>query len=348
MVSDSTLITQLIDQLTDGLSQPPKAGYWPSVPKVAIIGGGRWGKNLIRNFYQLHALATVCDLSPSIRGDVSTTYPEVTTTDSVEAVFSDPTIDAVVIATPSHTHAPLAMQAIQSGKHVYVEKPLARTAGDVDDLIKLALAHKRLVMVGHLLLYHPKVIRLRQLVADGILGDITAIHSCRLNTNPVRPDTSVLWDLGPHDLSMMATILGMTPTKLISTHGQRVGADGKVDHARMTVAFENNRGQRVEGELVNSWVHPIKQVQLVVYGTQAIAMLDDTRPDNPLKLVSNPTATQPLPQRIDAEPDTLAIEPLAMECQHFLNCVREGDPPNTDGNHARQIVALLEEAHTHF
>lgn len=326
---------------------PDMTGPWPDVPSVAVIGGGRWGQNLIRNFYQLHALTTVCDLSEQVRAKAETDYPKITTTDDVTGVFNNPEIDAVVIATPSHTHANLAMQAIQAGKHVYVEKPLARTAEDVDTLIKLAYAHGRIVMVGHLLLYHPKVIRLRQLVADGVLGDITAIHSSRLNTNPVRPDSSVLWDLGPHDLSMMATVLGMTPTRLISAHGQRVGADGKVDHARITVAFENNRGKAVEGELVNSWVHPIKQVQLVVYGTKAIAMLDDTLPTNPLRLVPNPTAESP-PNALEETPETLAMEPLAMECQHFLNCVREGDNPNTDANHARQIVALLEDAHTHF
>lgn len=325
----------------------PKAGRWPDVPSVGVIGAGRWGKNLIRNFYQLHALHSVCDLSEDNRATLTDQYPDIETTPDANHIINNPAIHAVVIATPSQTHYGLACAAIAAGKHVYVEKPLATTVQEVDDLIAVADMMDVRLMVGHLLIYHPAVIRLKQLIAEGALGEIYWLESTRLNTNRFRPDNHVLWDLAPHDLSMMSVVIGEEPTELLGVEGTTTGADKKIDRARMHVRF----GDSIQGEVVNSWVHPLKQVQLMVYGTEKIAVLDDTQPlDKKLILYPNPTATPPPEALPEPQPisDVLSIEPLAMECQHFLNAIQSGTAPTTDARHARQIVAMLEAASMHL
>ncbi len=321
----------------------PKAGRWPDVPSIGVIGAGRWGKNLIRNFYQLHALHTVCDLSPQHCSALAEQYPDLNTTNDANDVINHPGIHAIVIATPSHTHFGLACAAIAAGKHVYVEKPLATTVQEVDDLIAVADKMDVQLMVGHLLIYHPAVIRLKQLIAEGALGEIYWLESTRLNTNRFRPDDHVLWDLAPHDLSMMSVVIDQEPTELINVAGTSTGPDGKIDRARMHVRF----GDTIQGEVVNSWVHPLKQVQLMVYGSNKIAVLDDTQPlGQKLTLYPNPTASPPPATLAEPIPitDVLDIEPLAMECQHFLNSIQQNQAPNTDAHHAREIVAMLEQA----
>jgi predicted dehydrogenase len=199
-----------------------------------------------------------------------------------------------------------------------------------------AQAAKLTLMVGHLLLYHPAVHRLKTLVDEGLLGEVRSITSTRLNYNAARPDASVLWDLAPHDLSLMSEVLGRGIVGIERVDGVASGDDGKVDHARMTVRFDGST--RLTGEVVNSWVYPVKAVQLSVIGDKAVAVLDDAQATHKLTIVNRATGDV-------TYPEVLSIEPLLMECQHFLQCVQTGATPNTHAQQGRQIVALLEEAH---
>ncbi|MBK8191127.1 MAG: Gfo/Idh/MocA family oxidoreductase [Vampirovibrionales bacterium] len=311
-------------------------------PHVAVIGCGRWGRNLARNFHYLEALGALCDLDKEHLLAVGKAYEGIPLTSRPDKIFQNPDIDAVVIATPSHSHFALASAALQAGKHVYVEKPMAIRRDDAQALCELADQTDRILMVGHLLLYHPAVTRLRQLIEEGFLGEIRYIQSDRLNINPWRQDVSVLWDLAPHDLSMMAYLLGAQPDRIISAQGHRTSPDQRIDVAHLELAFPGGAdGRPIGGHIHVSWIHPHKHVKLIVRGSERTAVLDDTLESGKLQIFRK--EDDPIPVREFA--DYLAIEPLKLECQHFLNCVRDNHPPRTDAADGCAIVGLLEAAH---
>ncbi|MDX2083809.1 MAG: Gfo/Idh/MocA family oxidoreductase [Candidatus Melainabacteria bacterium] len=310
----------------------------PPVSRVGVVGCGNWGKNLIRNFHHLGALAVVCDLNPSLLEAQARQFPDVAAVDTFEALLKHPELDGVVIATPSHTHARLALAALAAHKHVYVEKPLATSVAEAEAIQQMAVAQNRHLMVGHLLLYHPAAHRLRQLVQEGVLGEIRSLESDRLNYNPHRPDSSVLWDLAPHDISLMAYVLGADPEQALLATGQCTGTDQRVDDAHLEVAFPNG----IRGHVHVSWVHPVKQVKLVVRGSRRLAVLDDTLSTEKLQLFEREDRS---PESVLSFPEYLTIEPLKLECQHFLNCIRHNRAPRTDGRNGIRVVQILEQAH---
>lgn len=304
--------------------------------QVAVIGCGNWGKNLVRNFYHLGYLTTICDLNSEHLSKLKKQYTGIHTTDRVEDIFADPTIHAVVISTPSHTHYRLAKAALISDKHVYVEKPIATSYAETQELTTLSQRVEKILMVGHLLMYHPGVHRLKQLIEAGDLGEIRYIESDRLNFNPHRSDKSVLWDLAPHDLSMMMYLLGMVPERVVSVVGSQTSNDGLIDVAHLELAFPNG----LAGHIHNSWVHPVKQVKLVVRGSRGTAVMDDTLSGaGKLQLFHH----QSFPPK-QVIPDYLLLEPLKLECQHFINCIRTGRQPKSDGINGLEVVRILEEA----
>ena len=302
---------------------------------IAVVGCGHWGKNLVRNFHQLDVLVAVCDAQEATRESFQAEYPHLTAYSRYEDILTNPAIDGVVISTPSHLHYTMAKAALFADKHVYVEKPVATSVDDAEEMVALARRLNKTLMVGHLLLYHPVVNRLKQLIDEGYLGDIRYIESDRLNHNPVRPDKSVIWDLGPHDLSMMMFLLGQTPSKVLSVQGSQTGDDGIVDVAHIELEFPSG----IRGHIHNSWVHPVKQVRLAVRGSKRSAIIDDTLPWPEKLKLSGSDPNEPL-----EEPEFLRIEPLKLECQHFLNCIETGRPPRTDGNSGLEVVRLLAEA----
>lgn len=304
--------------------------------KIAVIGCGNWGKNLVRNFYNLGFLYKVCDLNPDTLSSMQKQYRNVIVTNRFEDIFKDPKVDGVVISTPSFTHYDLARQALVNGKHVYVEKPVATSSEQTLELYALAQEMGRVLMVGHLLLYHPAVNRLRQLIREGYLGHIKSISSDRLNTNKFRPDKSVIWDLAPHDVSMLAYLMDQEPVDIVSVIGYQNREDGLVDDAHIDMVFPND----VAGHIHISWVHPIKQVKLIVRGTERSAMIDDTLGENKLHIFNKDDFNSP----IEEFPEYLDIEPLKLECQHFINCIRHGYDPKTDGMNGYNVVKVLEMA----
>ena len=308
--------------------------------KVAVIGTGNWGKNLVRNFAHLGALAMVCDVDPRRLENVKREYPAVRVTDQFDAVLTDPEIKAIVIATPSDSHFLLAKQSLLAGKHVYVEKPLARSIRHAEELDRLATENNRILMVGHLLLYHPAVNCLKDLIASGELGDLRFIRSDRMNFNTSRRDWSVLWDLAPHDISMMSYLLDCDNAEVDRVGGWDTQGDSLIDVAYLDLHFHSaSGGGTVPGQIRNSWIDPQKLVRLTVNGSLKTAVLNDAQVENKLALHSL-TRSGRMIVEYPAYPD---VEPLQQECEHFLQCVTTGERPRTDANNAYQVVRVLSE-----
>lgn len=304
--------------------------------KIAVVGCGTWGKNLVRNFYNLGVLDTCCDLDPELLAGVRDAYPEIKTTSDIESIINSKDIDGIAIATPSHTHYPLVKKALLAGKNVYVEKPIATSSEEAKELMELSEENEKVLMVGHLLLYHPAVNRLRGLISEGILGDICYVQSDRLNINFYRNDRSVMWDLAPHDLSMISYVLDMEPLCVKSAVGHSSDNDGIIDITHVDIEFSN----KILAHISNSWLHPMKRVVLLVKGSKATAILDDAESKNKLHLYDNHS-----PEKRTVEyPEYADIEPLKLECNHFISCIQNGIKARSDGANGYTVVRILEEA----
>lgn len=307
-----------------------------ALPKVAVIGCGNWGKNLVRNFAHLGALAAVCDSDLRKLEHIQRDNRNVKVVSDFRSVLDEPSISAIVIATPSDTHFTLARQSLLAGKHVYVEKPLARDVKHAEELNALATERNLVLMVGHLLLYHPAVNCLKSLVASGELGEMLFVRSDRMNLNLARRDWSVLWDLSPHDISMMVYLLDCDVAEVSRVGGWDTQGDGLVDVAYLDLSFAVN-GRIIPGQVRNSWIDPQKLVRLTVNGTLKTAVLNDTQVENKLALHSQ-TKEGRMIVEYPYYPD---VEPLHLECEHFLQCLITGERPRTDVNNAHQVISIL-------
>lgn len=303
---------------------------------IAVIGCGLWGRNIVRNFYNLNALHTVCDLDPENLKIVKNDYPEINITNDINEVLNNKEITGVIVVTPSHTHYKLVKAALEAGKHVYVEKPISTVSEEARQLSLLADAKNLVLMVGHLLMYHPAVNRLKSLVSEGVLGEIKYIQSDRLNINHFKNDRSVMWDLAPHDVSMASYILGKEPVRVISAVGASSDSNDIMDITHVTIEYENG----VIVQVSDSWIHPQKRVNFLIRGTKASAMFDDTLTENKLQIFENSA-----PSTVKTESlDYIEIEPLKLECQHFLNCIEQGKKARSDGENGFNVTKVLEEA----
>ncbi len=310
-------------------------------PRVAVVGSGYWGRNLVRNYHQLGALGLICDKSVDTLTELARAYPGVDTQQEYSKVLEREDIAAVVIATPSETHFPLVRDALLAGKHTYVEKPLVLDEGQGRELIALAEERGLVLMVGHLLQYHPSFVRLKELVQAGDLGRINYIYSHRLNLGKIRREENILWSFAPHDISMILALAGEEPERVLCTGGNYL-------HMRIadvtTTHLEFPSG--LKAHIFVSWLHPFKEQKLVVVGERKMAVFDDTRPW-PEKLLLYPhriqwEGNQPVPAR--AEPEAVAVsecEPLRAECEHFLECLVKGQRPYTDGQEGLRVLKVL-------
>lgn len=304
--------------------------------KVAVLGCGLWGRNIVRNFYNLEVLDTVCDLDEENLQKVQEQYKGVKTTQNFNDILSNAEITSVCVVTPSHTHFNMVKKVLEAGKNVYVEKPISTSAHEAEELKKLAEDKGLILMVGHLLLYHPAVNRLKMLVDEGVLGDIVYAQSDRLNVNYFKNDRSVMWDLAPHDVSMMSYVIGKEPKQVISAVGCSSEKNEIMDITHLSIEFEGG----VIGQITDSWITPMKHVRFLVRGTKATAILDDTLQENKLQVFDNKkdgTIT-------DIHIDYLEIEPLKLECQHFIACCEKGTKARSDGDNGFSVVRILEEA----
>jgi UDP-2-acetamido-3-amino-2,3-dideoxy-glucuronate N-acetyltransferase len=307
--------------------------------QIAVVGSGYWGRNLVRNFFELGALHTVCDGSQTVEANVRAQYPGISYCRDYASVLSDKNIRAVVLATPAALHFDMARQALQAGKDVFVEKPLALNITEGEELIELAEKSGRIVMVGHILQYHPAVRRLKELVAGGSLGRIEYIYSNRLNMGKIRAEENILWSFAPHDISVLLGLLGEAPQSVTCEGGYYVSRD-VADVTLSQFTFFNG----VRAHIFVSWLHPFKEQRLVVVGSEKMAVFDDTAAD---KLVLYPHRVEwkdRIPSAIKAEAQSVPIEttePLKNECREFLECLESGRQPLTDGREGLRVLRVL-------
>lgn len=304
--------------------------------RIAVIGCGVWGRNIVRNFYNLNVLDTVCDIDEENLNKVTQEYAGVKITKDYNDILNNPEITGVAVVTPSHMHYKLVKAMLLAGKHVYVEKPISTVAEEAKDLTNLANERGLVLMVGHLLLYHPAVNRLKMLVEEGVLGEIVYAQSDRLNVNYFKNDRSVMWDLAPHDVSMISYVIGKDPVRVISAVGCSSERNEIMDITHLGIEFEDG----IIAQISDSWITPKKHVTLMVRGTKATAILDDTVMENKLSVYDNFAggATKDVPL------DYLEIEPLKLECQHFVSCCETGKKARSDGENGFTVVRILEEA----
>jgi UDP-2-acetamido-3-amino-2,3-dideoxy-glucuronate N-acetyltransferase len=311
------------------------------VPAVAVIGTGYWGKNLVRNYAALKALRMICDKDEAVLAEMRRQYPAVEVCLSLPEVLSRKDIQGIVIATPAETHFTIAREALLAGKHVYVEKPLVLVESEARELIAMAEAGRRILMVGHLLQYHPVFNAIRKLALSGDLGRINYIYSHRLNLGKIRREENILWSFAPHDISMILSIAGEDPEHVLATGAyylhQRI-ADVTTTH------LEFSSGLRAH--IFVSWLHPFKEQKLVIVGERKMAVFDDTKPwADKLHLFSHTIRWQNnLPVTDRGEPERLAVpesEPLSRECEQFLHSIRTGEKPCTDGREGLRVLKVL-------
>ena len=304
--------------------------------KIAVIGCGVWGRNIVRNFYNLAVLKIVCDIDEENLKKVTEQYPGVEVTRDYNDIINNPEITAVAVVTPSHTHYKMVHAMLDAGKNVYVEKPISTVAQEAKDLTEVADSKGLVLMVGHLLLYHPAVNRLKMLIEEGALGDIVYAQSDRLNVNFFKNDRSVMWDLAPHDVSMMSYVTGKDPVRVISAVGCSSEQNDIMDITHLTIEFEGG----MVGQISDSWITPRKHVQLLVRGTKATAILDDTVQDDKLVIYDN--FKKDTLQNVTL--DYLEIEPLKLECQHFISCCETGKKARSGGDNGFMVTTILEQA----
>lgn len=304
--------------------------------KIAVIGCGVWGRNIVRNFYNLNVLDTVCDIDEENLNKVTQEYKGVKTTKDYNDIINNHEITGVAVVTPSHMHYKVVKAMLMAGKNVYVEKPISTVAEEARDLTNLANERDLVLMVGHLLLYHPAVNRLRMLIEEGALGEVVYAQSDRLNVNYFKNDRSVMWDLAPHDVSMISYVIGKEPKRVISAVGCSSDRNEIMDITHLGIEFEDG----VIAHISDSWITPKKHVTLLVRGTKATAILDDTVMENKLNIYDNFAGG--VPKNIPL--DYLEIEPLKLECQHFVSCCETGKKARSDGENGFTVVKILEEA----
>lgn len=312
--------------------------------RVAVVGCGYWGKNLVRNFSELGALHSLVDTDEQAVQKLIAQYGGEAR--SLKAALEHPDVGAVAIAAPAAAHYKLAKQALEAGKHVFVEKPMALALDDAADLCRLAERHGRVLMVGHLLQYHPAFMELEKLVRNGRLGRLQYIYSNRLNLGKIRREEDILWSFAPHDISMILSLVGSEPNFVEAIGGYHL--HGTVADVTTThLGFPG--GERAH--VFVSWLHPFKEQKLVIVGTEGMAVFDDGEVwERKLLFYPHKVAWKdsvPVPAKAAALPIALVQdEPLKQECKHFLDCIRTGSAPRTDGREGLRVLNVLTRAST--
>jgi len=311
------------------------------MPRIGLIGLGHWGKNILRNLYELGAVDKACDLNPQTIEERKRDFPDADYVILPEKILSDPAIDAVVIATPAATHHELALRALKAGKDVFVEKPMALNTIDGMELIAAARDQKKILMVGHILQYHPAVLKLKDLIVSGELGKINYVYSNRLNIGRLRVEENVIWSFAPHDISVILSLLGEEPLKAEYFKAEYISRD--IPDVTLSM-LEFNNG--VKAHIFVSWLHPFKEHKLIVVGSKAMAVFDDLS-DEKLTIYPHTIAWENgnVPVAHKAKHYNVEIEkkePLKEELRHFIDCVLNRTTPRTDGEEGLRVLKVLE------
>lgn len=319
---------------------------------VGIVGCGYWGPNLVRNFDALDdaKVKTICDTNKSRLAHLKKIYPGAETTTDYKKLFEDRDIDAVAIATPVSSHFELAKESIASGKHTFIEKPMASSSNECESLIQLAKKNSVILMVGHTFIYTATVRKIKEIIDNNDIGDILYISSRRLNLGLFQKDINVIWDLAPHDVSIILYLLGKMPVA-VNCQGKSHVNNGVEDVASLSLDFEDG----VFAMVHSSWLDPNKVREMVIVGSKRMIVYDDTQPLEKLKIYDKRLE---LPPHYDTfaefhfsyhygdvySPYIKQDEPLKVECQHFLDCIQSGSQPISSGKEGLTVVKILEAA----
>ena len=312
-----------------------------TVPQIALVGCGYWGKNLCRNFHALGALSTVVDATENGQATARSIAPNAIVSDNFDAILIDDQIQGIALATPAETHADLAIRAMRAGKDVFVEKPMALSVRDAEEMQKVAFETDRILMVGHLLEYHSAVLKLRELINLGELGKINYIYSNRLNFGKVRTKENSLWSFAPHDVAVILRLLDQSPIEVSASGGSYL-TRGISDITVSNLRFSDDS----RAHIFVSWLHPCKEQRLVVVGDQKMAIFNDVNPFGE-KLHIYPQSVQfdgtlPILKKEDTEfIEHTNTEPLHEECAHFLECMKSRNKPLTDAQSGIEVLKVL-------
>ncbi len=329
-----------------------RTGRTPKLDGIAVVGLGYWGPNWIRNLHQLRCARRLiaCDLDAARCEHIEALYPGVATTASFEELLNDSGLDAMVIATPVSTHYRLARMALEAGKSVLVEKPLAMSCRESADLVRLSREQGRTLMVGHTFLYSAPVLKIHELIEAGELGDVLYISSTRANLGLFQHDVNVAWDLAAHDISIILMLMGRLPDS-VSCQGQSHYGQAVENVALLTMHFPNN----VIAFVHVSWLDPNKIRRTTIVGSRKMLVYDDTMPQEKIRVYDRGVNVHRYYDTYgefhfsyrygDIQiPRIEESEPLRVECQHFVDCISDGTTPHTDGLDGLRVVSVLEAA----
>ena len=314
--------------------------------RVGVVGLGYWGPNLARNLAAIPGceLAWLCDEDETARARIAAAFPTARLTGALEELLGDEQLDAVVLATPVRTHARLAVAVLEAGKHCFVEKPLATTGAEAEQAVAAAERTGRTLMVGHLLEYHPAVARLKQLIDSDELGGLYYMYGNRLNLGQLRADENALWSLGAHDVSVALHLIGEEPVECLAQGASFVRADVQ-DVVFCYLRFPSG----VVAHLHLSWLDPHKERRITVVGARRMATFDDMLIEGKLTIYDKgfDQDTSSWGEYIARSGDIYSPqisnrEPLRLECEHFIECVRTGATPRSDGESGLRVVRVLE------
>lgn len=320
--------------------------------KIAVVGCGYWGPNLIRNFSSLNEcrVKLVCDTDEKRLEHMKRLYPFVKTTKEFHRVISDAEVDAVAIATPVRFHYKMGIKSLEAGKHTFIEKPLATSVAECEELIELSEKKKLTLMVGHTFIYSPAVQKTKEIIDNGDLGEILYVSSRRLNLGLFQKDINVTWDLAPHEISIILYILDEIPIS-VNCQGKSHITKGIEDITNMTINFSNGGFATIQ----SSWLDPNKVRETKFVGKRRMLVYNDVEPIEKIKIYDKRVETPPHYDTFAEfnysyhygdmySPYLKQVEPLKVECEHFLECIREGKRPKTDGRNGLEVVRVLEAA----
>lgn len=319
--------------------------------KVAVVGCGYWGPNLVRSFQQVKdcTLAACCDMVPERLSPIQKLYPTVHMTTNYQEILEDPEIDAVALATPARTHNALGKQALEHGKHLLVEKPLAMTSNECQELIDVAAQAKKVLMVGHTFLYNPALRKVKELTTPEHLGEMFYLYSHRVNLGRVQTDINALWSIAPHDISIALYLTDQMPVE-VSAKGASYLTNQVEDVVFLTLLFPSGLLTHIHV----SWIDPSKVRRVTVVGSKRMIVFDDLADEGKVKVYDKGVLKQNGPvyggfhYRLHSgdiyAPKVDMVEPLIVECSHFVESIKEGRQPLSDGRNGLQVVQILEAA----
>ncbi|MBD0384165.1 Gfo/Idh/MocA family protein [Paenibacillus sedimenti] len=306
--------------------------------RVIVIGAGQWGKNLVRTFNELHALAAVAEFDKGLRESLSVNYPDIPLYEDYKEAIAKTESAGVVIATPAHTHYEVAVYALEAGKDVFVEKPITLSSHDANELIAIAERHQRILMVGHLLMYQPAIQKMKSLIDQGVIGALKSLHQERMKLGRVRSVENVLWSFGVHDIAVFLYLIGQPP-RALSVSGQAILQLDIEDDVYLHLSFNNG----ISAHLHTSWLWPELRRRLVAVGDCGMLVYDEERQTVTLhrKGVRSDLSNWDDGCEVVFEG---ADQPLKLECAHFLECITERKQPISDGANGLEVIRILEEA----